>query len=126
MKLKVAAKAVLRHDGKVLLMNDNGVWDFPGGGIEGDERLPEALKRELQEELGLTEYTLGRVVHADEWFIEKLGLHVVAVFYEASVSERIEHRLSEEHSDARWLTADEARQQNCTPDTLRTLEAMGL
>jgi ADP-ribose pyrophosphatase YjhB (NUDIX family) len=125
--LKIATKIVLRHDDKILLMRDrNGTWDFPGGGLEGGERLEEGLRRELREELGLEDFTLGPVVHADEWFIEARDLHVIAVFYTGSISERQEHQLSYEHSDARWLTPAEIRQQQCTKDTINALEAMGL
>ena len=127
MILKIAAKIVLRHEDKILLMRDHdGIWDFPGGGLEGDERLEEGLRRELREELGLEDFTLGPVIHADEWFIEPHDLHVVAVFYTGSVSERQEHQLSHEHSDAQWLTPAEIRQQTCTPDTINALEALGL
>lgn len=128
MKLKVAVKVVFCHQGKVLLMADpESKWDFPGGGIDAPERLEEGLRREVREELGWTEFQLGPLVHADEWFIPSLDLHVVAVFYRVDLAEVPERNtLSDEHSEAAWLTPEEVRAHDVTPDTINALEAMGL
>jgi 8-oxo-dGTP diphosphatase len=127
MKLKVAAKGVFVSDGKVLIMSDHGKWDLPGGGMEGDERLPDTLKRELLEETGLTDFTIGKVIHADEWFIEKRDLHVVAVFYRCDIAgQPVPKRLSDEHTDYAWIKPEELRAYDATLDTVRALEAAGL
>jgi 8-oxo-dGTP pyrophosphatase MutT (NUDIX family) len=125
MKLKVAAKVALFCQGKVLIVSDpEGKWDFPGGGIEGDEKLETALHRELQEELGLTEVTLDRVVHADEWFIPKKDLHVIAVFYQAEIDKAPMFVLSPEHARAEWINPEDLSQYDATDDTVRALEAL--
>jgi len=57
-KRLVAVKGVLKKEGRILLtqraLNDTlgGMYEFPGGGIEEGEYLLNALKRELQEEVG--------------------------------------------------------------------------
>ena len=41
------------------------LWIAPGGGIEGDELQEEALRRELEEEVGLVGCEIGPLVGAD-------------------------------------------------------------
>lgn len=49
----VVAAALVR-DGRVLAgLRRDGGWEFPGGKVEPDESLPEALVRECREELGV-------------------------------------------------------------------------
>lgn len=57
--LIIVGAAVIRRDGRVLLTERlrgthlEGAWEFPGGKCEPGECVPEALRRELSEELGL-------------------------------------------------------------------------
>lgn len=59
-ELHIAVGVLIRPDGCVLLAERPagkimaGYWEFPGGKIETGEAAPEALVRELHEELGIT------------------------------------------------------------------------
>ena len=56
----VAACALIDADGRVLIAQRPpgktmaGLWEFPGGKVDPDERPEDALIRELEEELGIT------------------------------------------------------------------------
>ncbi len=52
---RVSAKAVIKKENKILLVNEDGFFELPGGGIDHGESLEVALKRELIEEVGVKE-----------------------------------------------------------------------
>ena len=55
----VVAAALIAPDGRVLMQRrrrgaeHGGLWEFPGGKVEADERPDQSLCREIAEELGL-------------------------------------------------------------------------
>ncbi len=54
---RVSAKALIFDEsGKkfATILEDNGWWELPGGGLDWGESIEECLKREIQEEMGLT------------------------------------------------------------------------
>ncbi|MGE4241969.1 NUDIX domain-containing protein [Ramlibacter sp.] len=71
-EVEVAVGVLIREDGAFLLTSRPpgkvyaGYWEFPGGKVEAGETIEEALRRELQEEIGVT---IGAV---HPWRIERV------------------------------------------------------
>lgn len=56
---RVSVKAKIKQNNKILLVKEDGKkWDLPGGGLEHNENIEEALKRELKEEIGLIDFQI--------------------------------------------------------------------
>jgi 8-oxo-dGTP diphosphatase len=85
--VEVAVGVLIRADGQFLLTSRpagkvyEGYWEFPGGKIEAGETVEQALRRELQEEIGIT------IAAAQPWRIEMVDyphalvrLHFCQVF----------------------------------------------
>ena len=108
MKQAVAA-VIVRDDGKLLICQRTRnqalplKWEFPGGKIEQGERPEQALRRELQEELGITasiEQQIARSSHSyKDGHTVELRFFLVRQF-----SGEIENRIFE---DVRWVQPGE-------------------
>jgi 8-oxo-dGTP pyrophosphatase MutT (NUDIX family) len=89
-------------------------WDIPGGRIEAGENLLDTLRREIEEEIAVTE-----LIGEPEHIATVISNHKVAnsqdvadnlalVVYEVKISSQAEITLSEEHLSYEWVDRAEA------------------
>ena len=84
----VGVAAVARTaDGRFLLIRrgDTGEWGLPGGTLEWGETLRQALGRELEEEAGVVDHELVRVLGAWSAPARDIRFHAVTVGVEVRV-----------------------------------------
>lgn len=95
--------------------SSSGLWNFPGGKIEGDEEKAEAAARELEEETGLN----GEIIESGEPYINdgELGYWRIFPFL---VRVEGEPELNHEHSDFSWVNPGELEDM----ETLGTSQAV--
>ena len=104
-KIEVVA-AIIHRDGAYFATQRGygefeGMWEFPGGKIEPGESRKVALRREIQEELGI-DIIIENLLCTTEY--DYPSFHLTMHCYLCSVaSGDIELR---EHKSARWLTAE--------------------
>ncbi|MBT4937071.1 NUDIX domain-containing protein [Candidatus Peregrinibacteria bacterium] len=65
---KIAVRAIILHEGKILLVKHKGkkYFSLPGGKLEGGEDMKSGLERELFEELG-TKSVVGKLCFIHEF-----------------------------------------------------------
>lgn len=132
-QLRVAAKAVISHKGKILIVREAktyqdgsqyGKYGLPGGRIEADEPFFDALSREVKEEVGLSIKPI-RPVYVGEWWPEINGIknHIIAMFVlcEATTSSV---KLSEEHDDFRWIELAEINKYDFMDPDVKVLMSL--
>ena len=87
-------------------LNENSHWDVPGGRINDNESLDEALVRELSEELPtLKSYTVSGVVGAYRLVESVNDKALIFIFYKIE-AQSFEINLSSEHVAHRWMTKE--------------------
>ena len=105
-KIEVVA-AILHRDGAYFATQRGygefeGMWEFPGGKIEPGESREVALKREIQEELGV-DIAIENLLYTTEY--DYPSFHLTMHCYLCSIaSGEIELR---EHKSARWSRPEE-------------------
>lgn len=125
--VRMAVRAVIVHDGKLLLVNAwandrSTLLCAPGGGVDPGASLPENLAREVHEETGLT-IDVGAPCLVNEFHDPASGFHQVEVFFRChlrgppSIPSGWEdpERIVSKHV---WATQDEVERLMVKPDSL--------
>lgn len=116
--------AIIEQNGKILLAqrpphaDQAGMWEFAGGKVEQGESQPQALIRELREELGIEAQPAryiashqrevsGRIIHLHAWHVPVYAGQIVA----------------HEHSALTWCFPEEAFNYSLAPADIPLLEA---
>lgn len=119
-----AARGIVLRDDKILLLFTKRYNDFslPGGGIDQDEDIQVALKRELEEETGARDIQ----VQAHYGFIEEYRpywkpeydlMHMTSHFFVCDIAPELAEVRMESHEIANgmkpvWISVDEAMNHN--------------
>lgn len=112
--IAVVAAALMRDDGRWLMhrrppgKHHAGLWEFPGGKVEGNEMPIESLVRELSEELGIVCYSDAcDAVCFAETTAETEAQAIVILLYKVSAWDGIPAAL--EGGEIGWFTPREVR-----------------
>ncbi len=122
---RLAVRAVLIHDTRLLLVNAwkgrDHLWCAPGGGVECHSSLPDNLRREVHEETGLV-IAVGAPCLVNEFHDPEGSFHQVDIYFRCTLVSGdpagdwtdpegvVTHR--------RWVTRDEMAGVQVKPDSL--------
>ena len=96
----------------------SGWWEFPGGKVEENESLKDALSREIEEELGVTVTPRSKVCEINHRYQDRdVNLHI----FDCGIVDRKDIVLFE-HDESRWLSQEELLDVKWLPADLPTIE----
>ncbi len=130
---RIAMKAVIIKNGKVLLLREagqsysegtnEGKWGLPGGRLDIGESWQAGLFREIKEETGLEDIKVIKPLSVSEWtpVIKGEPTQIVAVFFRCEWSQG-DITLSDEHDDYKWITESDLTSMNIMLEEMEALQ----
>ena len=132
LKLFVAMKAFIVHEGKILILRESskygegsniGKYDVVGGRIKPGQRFDESLLREIEEETGM-KIRLGKPFFVNEWrpVVKGEPWHIVGTFFECHADHN-KVNLSDDHDHFLWIDPHEYKKNNLIENLIPAFEA---
>lgn len=109
MRTVLVAAGVVVEGGRVLLSRRkqgthlSGLWELPGGKVEAGEDPREALRRELEEELGIA-VTVGEILDVTFHRYEDADKAVLLLFFEATRTKESPDPKPLDVAEVKWAT----------------------
>jgi ADP-ribose pyrophosphatase YjhB (NUDIX family) len=138
-RLQVSVVALFVCDNEVLLLHqitppEPDLWDLPGGRLEPAEDLISGLRREVHEEIGLTDFRVERLLTISEAFYveeEDQKLHKLNIIYQcrSAVKPMRFQTLDEQEIGPKgisWLSISALIADDCTSRVWHALRAAQL
>lgn len=130
MAIRCSAKALILHDGKLLLnrcVSRLGVYyALPGGGQHDGELLTEAVRREVMEETGLTVEPMRlsaifeSVTEGHDGHLNAHKMYFIFLCrYKDEVPEKVPSERDTYQTGTQWLTVEEACRASLFPRVIR-------
>ncbi|MBI3033140.1 NUDIX domain-containing protein [Candidatus Woesearchaeota archaeon] len=121
---------ILNEKNEVLLMKRGkacrskvGWWSIPGGAVEFFEKIEDALKREVKEEVGL-DIEIIKTLCLTEYFNKEEGQHWVSPQYLCKImSGTIENKEPEKCEEIAWFNLDKLPEKLVFP-AVNALDAL--
>jgi len=110
---------VLRRSGRG---RSPGAWEAVHGHLEEGELPTDGAAREMLEETGLAPSALYNLSRVEAFYLHRTDEVAMIPAFAALVPAGSGVRLSEEHDQAEWLPADEARARLAWPRSRRALD----
>ncbi|MCK4540331.1 NUDIX hydrolase [Candidatus Parcubacteria bacterium] len=111
-RFTVSQKAVIIRDDKCFVAEINktpGIWDLPGGRIDRREDAEKAFRREIKEEIGVSDFEILATYDCDTW-LSPVGAAVYGSVSLISTDKKIV--LSTEHAQCKWINKSEIDDYN--------------
>lgn len=133
MKQFVAVKAFINHKGKILIIREApiykggtniGKYDVIGGKIKPGEKYDQALLREAEEEVGISEITVGKPFYVSEWrpIINGEQMQIIGIYFECfSKNDRV--KLLDVFDDYLWIYPRDYKKCKLIPNLVPAFEA---
>ena len=123
---KVAQKAIIVQDEKVLLVRDSRakseIWELPGGRLNSREEPVKGLIREIEEELGVL-VDVHEVVYLEQFLHVSENKNALMIVYHATLHDPdVLFKLDpKEIIEAKFVSIEEALKLNLFPEYKRAL-----
>jgi 8-oxo-dGTP diphosphatase len=124
---KVATKAIIVKDGKILLVRDHrnpDLWELPGGRINVGESITTALEREIMEELGVA-INVEAVVYSEQLIHTGDGTPHFFIICKVTLADEKQtfNVPSEELAEIKWVDRNNIGELKIYGDQLRGINA---